>query len=106
MLAGDMTKQYCCDSKYENIIFELGRRGWSLLPESDSVPSTCSLLWKNLSKIGWGGIFDRYVNHIRGSQHMSNKVRRCVKNTATLTFFLVIPSISFTRVGNFSNLTA
>lgn len=66
--------EYWCDKKYENIIIELEKRRWKLLCDCDTIPSSCHLLWKNLSKIDWGSVFDRFVNHVKGSQHMSNKV--------------------------------
>lgn len=38
------------------------------------IPKDCMLIWKNLTKIKFASVFDRYVNHFRGSSHMSNKV--------------------------------
>ncbi len=139
-------KRFVCDEKYENIIQELERRGWtrvleedrdkqqSVNPLSPSLPSSplpslispptipfssslsssesilksdpavsnsrdplesgvissalsigssvskYDLLWKNLTKIKFQTIFNRYVNHFKGSSHLSNKVSGCDRN--------------------------
>lgn len=39
-----------------------------------TIPSRCVFIWMNLSSIKFPAVFDRFVNHLRGSQHMSNKV--------------------------------
>ena len=38
------------------------------------IPSQCSFMWLNLSQVKFPSVFDRFVNHFRGSQNMSNKV--------------------------------
>ena len=69
---------YRCDSKYGNIIAELSSRGWVREncdgDERTPISSQCNLLWLNLSQIKFAVVFDRFVNHFRGSQHLSNKV--------------------------------
>mmetsp|Transcript_20122 Transcript_20122/g.33903 ORF Transcript_20122/g.33903 Transcript_20122/m.33903 type:complete len:597 (-) Transcript_20122:243-2033(-) len=66
--------EYICDDKYQNIIEELDRRQWKLLPSTDSaVPRECALMWKNLSKTKFPAVLGRYVNHIKGIHHLSNK---------------------------------
>jgi hypothetical protein len=73
-----MGEKFLCDEKYENVIQELQARGWSLVTTADDraqqVPTDCKLIWKNLTKIKFQSVFDRYVNHFRGSSQMSNKV--------------------------------
>jgi hypothetical protein len=72
MLRGDV---FQCDEKYENYIEELKSRGWELEASDPGlpVPSSCSFICKNLSKLKFATVFDRHVNHLRGSQHLSNK---------------------------------
>mmetsp|Transcript_12320 Transcript_12320/g.18674 ORF Transcript_12320/g.18674 Transcript_12320/m.18674 type:complete len:544 (-) Transcript_12320:9-1640(-) len=69
----DDSKGFVCDEKYQNIIAELESRGWVKLEDGPHVPPNCSLIWKNLSKINFGLTLGRYVNHIRGIHHLSNK---------------------------------
>jgi hypothetical protein len=72
--------QFICDEKYENVISELARRGWELIKESmdqgkqQCSTADCRLIWKNLTKVKFPMVFDRYVNHFRGSSQLSNKV--------------------------------
>jgi hypothetical protein len=40
-----------------------------------TIPARCSFIWMNLSSIKFPAVFGRFVNHLRGSQHMSNKVK-------------------------------
>lgn len=71
--------RYICDEKYENVIQELGRRGWELATEDqerDRQSMDCQLIWKNLTKIKFSVILNRFVNHFRGSSQLSNKVWR------------------------------
>ena len=66
-----------CDEKYQNYVEELQSRGWELDNPADAdvpIPSTCNFICKNLSKLKFAIVFDRHVNHLRGSQHLSNKV--------------------------------
>ena len=66
---------FLCDKKYQNVILELQRRGWSLLNTTEDeeedgqgvvIPRDCLLLWRNLSKIKFASVCGRYVNHIKG----------------------------------------
>jgi hypothetical protein len=74
--------RFLCDEKYRNVIDELQERGWSLVTATgtegeksgEQIPKDCQLIWKNLTKTKFQSIFDRYVNHFRGSSQMSNKV--------------------------------
>jgi hypothetical protein len=72
--------RFLCDEKYENVIVELGRRGWELTTEElergkqQDTSADCRLIWKNLTKIKFPMVFDRFVNHFRGSSQLSNKV--------------------------------
>lgn len=79
-----MTQKFCSDDKYSEIILELLERGWEKIPlTTDSetfakkkkmiLPSECSLVWIPLVKVPFSGIFSRTVNHLKGSQHFSNK---------------------------------
>lgn len=66
--------EFLCDEKYQNVIEELVRRGWRrLAPGDDSIPLNCQLVWKKLSKTRFPCVFGRYVNHIKGIHHLSNK---------------------------------
>ncbi len=76
-------KVFQCDSKYQNYVEELTSRGWVRDNEeerekngerSGTIPANCLFICKNLSKLKFATIFDRHVNHLRGSQHLSNKV--------------------------------
>lgn len=69
-----MISHFYCDTKYDNVIVELTKRGWVPLTESEVLPLSCQLIWNNMNKIVWPAVINRYVNHIRGSHHMSNKV--------------------------------
>lgn len=64
-----------CDEKYQNYVEELESRGWTLASgeEDRPVPSACDFICKNLSRLKFATVFDRHVNHLRGSQHLSNK---------------------------------
>jgi hypothetical protein len=69
---------FYCSDKYENIITCLEKRGWKNIAgehdENLEIPTTCSLVWRNLSDIHFQTLFGRYVNHIKGIYHLSNKV--------------------------------
>ena len=66
--------EFVCDLKYENVIEELVRRGWFLSSEdSNRNTSQIQLIWKNLTKIKFQQVWNRFVNHFKGSSHLSNK---------------------------------
>lgn len=64
---------FICDDKFEVIVNALTTRGWIRCFDYDIIPSTCKLIFRNLSNIKFPAVFDRYVNHMRNSQHLSNK---------------------------------
>ena len=66
-------KVYIADDKYQCIIAALNNRGWTRSYEYECIPSTCKLMFRNLSNIKFPAVFGRYVNHFRNSQHLSNK---------------------------------
>lgn len=71
--------EFICDEKYENVIKELNRRGCLQVFETIEnnnkiIPLNCKLIWKNLTKIKFQSIINRFVNHFKGSSHLSNKV--------------------------------
>jgi hypothetical protein len=70
--------EFICDEKYQNIIEELEKRGWRLSTSNDLdanayIPRDCNLIWKNLSKTRFPAVLGRFVNHIKGIHHLSNK---------------------------------
>ena len=86
---------FICDEKYENVIQELGRRGWELTTEElekGKQPMDCQLIWKNLTKIKFSIIFHRFVNHFRGSSQLSNKVLSVTDPLSLSVLLLSSPS--------------
>ena len=88
---------FFADDKFECVIRELLGAGWHQfatypMPEENFVVSTpsapsdtasssscfpsseCRLIWTNLAKVDWSLLrHDQIINHMRGSQHLSNK---------------------------------
>lgn len=66
-------RSFLCDDKFNAIIDCLEERGWTRCYEYDRIPSSCQIIFRNLAHIKFPAVFDRYVNHMRNSQHLSNK---------------------------------
>ena len=64
---------FICDDKFDVIIEVLEARGWIRCLDYERIPSNCSIIFRNLAQIKFPAVFDRYVNHMRNSQHLSNK---------------------------------
>ncbi len=68
------SRSFLCDDKFDVVISELISRGWiRITAGAMSVPRECELIWTNLASVHFGSVFGRFVNHFRGSQHLSNK---------------------------------
>jgi hypothetical protein len=69
--------KFCCEDKYGVIISALEARGWIHEPlgfdEKLVLPADCELIWCHLQRLQFAGVFGRLVNHLRGSNHLSNK---------------------------------
>jgi tubulin monoglycylase TTLL3/8 len=65
---------FFADDKFEEVIDVLQARGWHRKTERREQQS-CRLLWTNLRNVTWDEVVDdtQIVNHLRGSQHLSNK---------------------------------
>ena len=69
--SSEQTKTAFIDDKFDVVISELEQRGWKRCPFQSS---RCDLVWTNLARIDWKKITpSQIVNHVRGSQHLSNK---------------------------------
>ena len=69
-----MESLFAADDKFDVVISSLEARGWhrTLSPPSSSSPP--DLLWTNLKNVDWTSMRpEQLVNHLRGSQHLSNK---------------------------------
>ena len=66
-------KLFVCDDKYDVIISSLQELGWQRCQDYEMIPSSCRFIFRNLSNIKFSAVFDRFVNHFRNSQHLSNK---------------------------------
>ena len=65
------TKSAFIDDKFDVIISELENLGWKRCPFQSS---RCDLIWTNLARVDWKKVgSSQIVNHVRGSQHLSNK---------------------------------
>lgn len=67
-------RRFYADDKFGALITELERRGWSRVQSSNE----CEIIWTNLRNIDFQQFLGarKVVNHFKGSQHLSNKVRR------------------------------
>lgn len=67
--------EFICDERYQNVIEELEKRNWVLITPADAntIPLRCQLIWKKLSMTKFPAVLGRYVNHLKGIHHLSNK---------------------------------
>ncbi len=70
-------QSFYCDDKFEVVLQELNSRGWK---REVNYTSSCNLIWTNLRNVNWDDIsanpnpdHKQIVNHLHGSQHLSNK---------------------------------
>lgn len=75
-----MKKLFCCDDKFDAVIACLDARHWRRLPyevrpadKKMVIPADVQLIWANLTSIEFRGVFRRLVNHMSGSNNLSNK---------------------------------
>lgn len=62
--------QFFADCKFDVVIGHLESQGWTRAPEK----SIEGLVWTNLKNVDWDAVLPfQPVNHLRGSQHLSNK---------------------------------
>jgi hypothetical protein len=64
------------DPKFDLVAAALLSRGWIRHKVDCSSKAEFDLMWTNLAKVDFQAVFDNnlIVNHVKGSQHMSNKV--------------------------------
>lgn len=69
--------RFFCDDKYGEVIAYLQELGWTLVKDAADLESEESsgqqLLWTNLKKVDWSSVGSKTINHLHGSQHLSNK---------------------------------
>lgn len=65
--------KFWCDDKFQNVIDSLIKRGWNRDNGINMPSPECKFIWKNLAGLKFGMIFSRLVNHLKGTQHLSNK---------------------------------
>ena len=73
-----MQRIFCCDDKYSEVVRVLTERGWTRLPLAHNgkkaiLPRDAELVWTHLHAVCFEAVFGRVVNHMKGSQHWSNK---------------------------------
>jgi hypothetical protein len=83
-MSKQQTRYFTCNQKYGNVIRILEERGWVLVEKDEDNNKNkkpthkceTSLIWANLSAIHFPSVSvaRKYVNHIKGFHHLSNKV--------------------------------
>ena len=74
-----MPRVFCCDDKYAEVVRILTERGWTRTAlnydekKKAVLPKDAELVWTHLHSLHFDAVFSRVVNHMRGSQHWSNK---------------------------------
>jgi hypothetical protein len=71
-----MNKTFFADEKFHCIASELSKRGWDRI--YDKAEATIS--WTNLINTDFDLVNFKILNHLKGSQHLSNKVYKFNKS--------------------------
>lgn len=71
--SGSSKKFYCSEEKFACISTYLRNNGWE---EASKIGEQNDLIWTNLINVDFNAVGDStFANHLKGSHHLSNKVR-------------------------------